>query len=176
MARRYSWRRTRLWLSGVISLGLDSSGRRIYVTRYMRRWLRGLERELGWAPIIVQGGFMVRNGGGAQASAGYHDGGGCVDFRTRTLNAKQLDALIAACRKGGAAAWRRDQAHGGMDPHCHIVLGSDNDIAPGARRQWLNYLGGGDGLASGGRDYEKRPSPVPTKPPAGWLSIRKARR
>lgn len=155
--------------SDVLNLGTDSSGRTIYATAYMRDWLAALARHLGWTPVVIQGAFMVRNGGGATRSAGYHDGGGCIDFRTRDLTAQQRVALVRECRRGGAAAWLRDSSHGGMDEHVHIVLGADYALATGAGWQWGRYLVGRDGLASDGADYHWRPDPLITIPPTAWL-------
>lgn len=155
--------------SDVLNLGTDSSGRTIYATAYMRDWLTALARHLGWTPTVIQGGFMVRNGGGAASSAGYHDGGGCIDFRTRDLTAQQTVSLVRECRRGGAGAWLRDAQHGGMDPHVHIVLGADSALTSGAAWQWSRYLVGRDGLAGGGPDYHWRPDPLITTPPTAWL-------
>ena len=155
--------------SDVLNLGTDSSGRTIYATAYMRDWLAALARNLGWTPVVIQGAFMVRNGGGAASSAGYHDGGGCIDFRTRDLTAQQRVAIVRECRRGGAAAWLRDSSHGGMDEHVHIVLGSDYALASGAAWQWGRYLIGRDGLSTTGPDYHWRPDPLITTPPTAWL-------
>lgn len=56
-----------------------------------------------------------------------------------------------------------------MDPHLHMVLGSDVGLAYGAAGQWRDYLAGRDGLASRGRDYHPRPDPLPIEPPEDWL-------
>ncbi len=149
--------------------GTDSSGRPILMTAYMAAWLEDVKADLDFTPVVVQGAFMARLGGGADASAGYHDLGGCLDFRTRDLSSGQRNALIAACRAHGAAAWRRDQVHGGMDEHAHIVLGTDIPLASGAAQQWRDYVNGYDGLYySDGRkrpDYEERPDPLVLTPP-----------
>ena len=56
-----------------------------------------------------------------------------------------------------------------MDPHCHLVLGTDQPVAVGAAQQWRDYRNGFDGLYyRDGRkrpDYEWRPSPLVLKPP-----------
>ena len=144
--------------------GTDSSGRVIYMTAYMAEWWEAIVRDLGFRPTIVQGAFMARNGGGASESAGYHDAGGCLDLRVWDLTATQQAAVIRSTRWGGAGSWLRDKRHG-MDPHIHLVLGSDAPLAPGAAWQWLAYLNGGDGLSGGGRDYHDRPQPLVTEPP-----------
>jgi hypothetical protein len=145
--------------------GTDSSGRAIYATAYMWAWWEEVVADLGFRPTVVQGAFMTRNGGGAAASAGYHDDGGCFDLRTRDLSAAQVDRTVRALRSRGAAAWRRDARHGGMDPHIHFVLGTDSPLAAGAASQWTAYRGGHDGLAGGGADYEWRPAPLVLRPP-----------
>lgn len=149
----------------VHAYGTDTSGRTIYMTAYQHAWLEDVTAELDFVPTIVQGAFMVRNGGGAADSAGYHDAAGCLDFRTWDLTADEAETLVRTLRRHGAAAWRRDHEHGGMDPHCHIVLGTDVPLAPGATQQWRDYVQGFDGLASRGPDYEYRPNPLVLTPP-----------
>jgi hypothetical protein len=65
--------------SDVIRRGTDPNGRGLYATRFMWRWWDAVCDELGFTPTIVQGAYMSKNGGGAAATAGYHDGGGCID-------------------------------------------------------------------------------------------------
>jgi hypothetical protein len=151
--------------------GTDTSGRPIYMTAYMHQWWEGIVGELGFDPTIVQGAWMARvAGGGAAASAGYHDGGGCIDLRVWDRTQTQIASMVHAIRWGGAGCWVRDRTHGGMDPHLHIVLGTDGGLSSGAAWQWLNYLHGGDGLSSGGRDYHPRPSPLVTEPPEALMN------
>lgn len=154
--------------------GTDTSGRKILLTAYMHDWWEGVVAELGFRPTIVQGAFMSRLGGGAAESAGYHDLGGCLDVRTWDLSGEQVDRLIRVVRTRGAGAWRRDEtaAHGGMDSHCHITLGTDKPLADGARASWVSYLAGRNGLANNAPDYEWRPSPLVTKPPErDWFDM-----
>lgn len=149
----------------VRSYGTDSSGRAILMNARMALALEVACRRLDFAPTITQGAYMSRLGGGAADSAGYHDEGGCLDFRTTSydeLTGPQIGQLVEALRSVGWAAWRRDQVHGGMDPHCHAVLLGDRDAAYGARDQMKQYRDGLDGLASRGRDYEARPTPLVT--------------
>lgn len=153
----------------VVRTGTDPNGRPIYVTRYMRRWWKRVVTRLGFTPTIVQGAWMVKAGGGAADSAGYHDGGGCLDLRVWDLTADQQQRLVRLLRDMGAAAWIRDKAHGGMDPHIHLILGSDRGLSGGARAQWDDYINGFDGLASKSLDYHWRPNPlVTTPPPSAW--------
>lgn len=148
----------------IVLYGTDTSGRAVYMTKYMRAWWLRVTEELGFEPTIVQGAFMARAGGGASDSAGYHDGAGCLDLRTWDRTADEIDQTIRVLRRYGAAAWRRDQRHG-MDPHIHFVLGTDRPLDGGAAYQWRQYLDGRNGLASNGPDYEWRPCPLVTEPP-----------
>jgi hypothetical protein len=144
--------------------GTDSSGRGIYASGYMWAWWLDVCDRLGFTPTITQGAWMTLAGGGAQDSAGYHDGGACFDLRVWDLTTAEQQQTIRELRRQGAAAWLRDVKHGGFtDPHIHLVLGTDHDLADGAAYQWRDYINGGDGM--GGRDYHWRPDPLVTTPP-----------
>lgn len=158
----------------VVRVGTDPNGRPIFMTRYMRRWWRRVCIRAGFTPTIVQGAWMVKAGGGAASSAGYHDGGGCLDLRVWNLDAAQQQRLVRLLRDMGAAAWIRDRAHGGMDPHIHLVLGSDDGLSAGAQAQWIDYQLGFDGLATRGADYHWRPTPLVTTPPPSARKTRQA--
>ena len=155
----------------VVKHGVDTSGRAIYMTRYMQDWWEAYCDALGFAPTIVQGAFMSRNGGGARASAGYHDLGGCLDLRVWDKTDAQVGRMVRIGRRMAAATYVRDAKHGGMDPHLHLILGPDSPIAAGAKAQWdgwNGYLLGRNGLASNGADYHWRPDPLVTDwEPAG---------
>lgn len=150
--------------------GTDTSGRAIWMSDRMADWWDGYVERLGFTPTIVQGAWMLKNGGGAQASAGYHDKGGCLDLRVWDRAPAEQAAMVRVARKGGAGAWIRDQRpdRGGMDPHLHLVLGDDHDLADGAAQQWRDYVAGRSGLASRGPDYHPRPSPLITHIPTDW--------
>lgn len=158
-------------MANVVRVGTDSSGRPIYMTRYMRRWWRRVCIRLGFTPVITQGAWMSKAGGGAAASAGYHDAGGCLDLRVWNLTPAQQERTIRTLRAMGAAAWLRDQRHG-MEPHIHLVLGSDADLAEGAALQWADYRAGRDGLSSAGPDYHWRPNPLVLTPPRSTAKVR----
>ncbi len=152
--------------------GEDSCGRKLFTTDYMWSVHQAVLACSEVAPfaekvVIVQGAFMVRAGGGAKASNGYHDAGGCLDYRTWNLTDDESEAFVRAWRSRGGAAWRRDNAllHGGMDEHCHVTLGSDSPLSDGAKESWQQYLDGDNGLSgnSHGRDYERRPVPLVTE-------------
>lgn len=153
-------------MTDVIRWGTDPSGRPILLTHLAAAWLNGLRaacKVRGFTPTVVQGSYMARLGGGAAASAGVHDGAGALDFRTWDLTEDQRTFLIREARRRGGAAWQRDQARGGMDPHVHVVLGWDaGELDPGLAWQWSDYIGGGNGLSgrSHGPDYHYRPDPL----------------
>ena len=149
----------------VAKRGHDPNGRPIFMTGFMADWWERVVDDLGFRPTIVQGAFMARVGGGAAASAGYHDLGGCLDLRVWDLTADQVEKTIRTLRRMGAAAWLRNKAHGGFDPHIHLVLGADHPLTTGAASQWRQYMQGRDGLASNGPDYHWRPKPLVLEPP-----------
>lgn len=147
----------------IVKVGTDSSGRPIFMTRYMQRWWKQVVKDCGFEPTIVQGAWMKKAGGGASDSAGYHDGGGCLDIRTWDRTPAELQKMNRVIRSLGAGGWIRDKRHG-MDPHYHLVLGSDFGLSAGAKAQWLDYLNGLDGLTSKRADYMWRPDPIVRKP------------
>jgi len=160
--------------SEVIRTGTDPSGRPILMSRRMAAWWERVCEALGFTPTIVQGAWMSKvPGGGADASAGYHDRGGCLDLRVWDLTDEQVRKVIRVTREYGAASWKRDLAHGGMDEHIHFVLGSDFALSSGAEIQWEDYIDGRDGLSTKGRDYHWRPEPLVLIPPAPTRSLKK---
>ena len=150
-------------MTDIVKVGTDSSGRPIFMTPYMQRWWKRIVKLCGFTPTIVQGAWMVRAGGGAADSAGYHDGGGSLDLRTWDRTPAELQKMNRVIRSNGAGGWIRDERHG-MDPHYHLVLGSDFGLSAGAKAQWLDYLNGLDGLAGKRADYMWRPDPIVRKP------------
>lgn len=157
--------------SDVIKVGFDPTGRPVLMSRYMKRvWDRILDdpavQPFAFNVVIVQGAHMASlPGGGAEASAGYHDRGGCIDIRTWNLTNAELEAFIRTSRRYAFPFWRRDEQHGGFEPHAHGVLGTDFDLTAGAKFQWSEYINDRDGLSSRGPDYEWRPTPLVLKPP-----------
>lgn len=150
--------------------GTDTSGRPILSTEFFWFvWLGVLARPrvapFAHLIVVVQGAFMARLGGGAVASAGYHDQAGCWDVRTWNLSAEQ-EAILwwEACLVGALYFWKRDMQHGGMDEHGHAIAPWDRPLASGAAYQATQALGGRDGLASNGPDYHRRPVPRPRTP------------
>ena len=146
---------------------------------FMQKWWAAFVAACeakGFTPVITQGAYMAAAGGGAVASAGYHDQGGCLDLRVWDRTTEQRQFMVRQARRMGAGAWIRDAKHGGMDPHLHLVLGSDSPLSRGASVQWQQYLAGRDGLASNGPDYHWRPSPLVTtwKPEVPMKELRVA--
>lgn len=152
--------------------GVDTSGRPILATDYFWRvWNAVLARPkvqpFASKIVVVQGAFMARLGGGATASAGYHDLAGCWDVRTWNLTAEEQRILWWEAALLAIIFWPRDAARGGMDPHGHAVAGWDRPLATGAAYQWQQAKNGRDGLAGNGADYVRpRPPWVDTPPPA----------
>lgn len=157
----------------VIQTGNDPSGRAIFMTRYMAAWWERVVEALGFEPTIVQGAFMVKAGGGATASAGYHDKAGCLDLRVWDLTDEQVRKVIRVTRQYGAASYVRDERHG-MDPHIHLTLGTDHPLSVGAEIQWEDYIDARDGLATKGRDYHWRPDPLVLTPPPSSRPVSRA--
>lgn len=156
-------------------LGQDSSGRGLYMTQWMLDVFNAIKRhplvdDFAWKITVVQGAFMWKNGGGAGASDGFHNYGGCLDIRSWNLTTDEINRFVRASRMLGFAMWRRDYSwrHGGMSPHIHGALGSDYPLGLAAV-SWSSYLNGGDSLSGTGGDYEWRPSPLVTYPPANLM-------
>ena len=161
---------TRDWT--VARRGTDTSGRGIFASAFFWFvWLRMLADPRLDAfrdrIVVVQGPWMIKNGGGAVASAGYHDRGGCIDVRTWNLTLAEQAILWAVAAEYGFWFWKRDlaPAHGGMDEHGHAIAGWDHDLASGAAIQWTQARNGRDGLASNGPDYMVRRGPLVEFPP-----------
>lgn len=156
--------------------GTDTSGRAILLTNfYWLVWQAVLRdpRVDSFADriVIVQAAFMSRLGGGAAASAGYHDLGGCIDVRTWNLTLAEQAILWEVCDEYGIRFWKRGPAAvmGGMDEHGHGIGGWDKPLAAGAASQWTQGKTGRDGLAGNAPDYMRRHGPVATYPPAHLL-------
>jgi hypothetical protein len=149
----------------VVKIGRDSSGRDLWMTRFMAAWWDAVCALLGFNPVITQGAFQSRNGGGAEASAGTHKRAGVMDLRTWNLTDEQKSLAIRTCRRMGAAAWLRTVADGFDEEHIHLILGEDSPLSSEAAGQWAEYLAGGDGLAGNGKDPHWRPEPLVTTVP-----------
>ena len=152
-------------MSAAVRRGTDSSGRTIWATdREWARWEASVF-DSGFRPTITQSPWQRLNGGGASASAGYHDFGGTFDLRVWDLTDIQVTKLIRVLRSNGCAAWLRNVQHGGFkDPHIHFVMIGAPNLSTGATWQVGEYRAGRDGLASRGSDYHWRPSPLVLTP------------
>lgn len=123
---------------------------------------------------VSQGSYKA--GGGAAASGSTHDAAGAADLRTRNLpasaQANLCERLVVEIRKRGGCAWYRDQAHGGMSPHVHVIVRDESPLSSGAAQQVRDYDRGYNGLSNKGPDYHPRPAqlayrypPTTTPPP-----------
>lgn len=99
--------------------------------------------------VITQGCY---NKGGVAASAGTHDGGGCIDVRVSNLTAAQRLILVYYARKIGFAAWYRTPSEGKWVAHCHMVAVACPDLSRGAKAQVVAYKAGKNGLANNRKD------------------------
>lgn len=154
--------------------GADTSGRPLYFTvAFWTVWTVALAdpRLDGFRSriVIVQGAWMERAaGGGAAASAGYHDKAGCIDVRTWNLTLDEQAVLWAVMDDYGIRFWKRGPAYqmGGMDEHGHGLAIWDRVLAAGALFQANQARDSRDGLARNGPDYMRREHPVLEQPPA----------
>ncbi len=119
-------------------------------TKVMLQRAQGLMSRASEFPL-TQGSYNK----GVAASAGTHDGGGCVDINTNGLN---VSVAVQALRKAGFAAWYRTPAQG-FSPHIHAVAIGDRELASVARSQVVSYFNGRDGLAGNRADSTARPYP-----------------
>lgn len=148
-------------MSAYRTIGTDSSGRAIRMSPVFANWWALYVEALGFTPTITQGGWM--GPAAAQLSGPTHDGD-ALDLRVWDRTQLQVEAMVRVARALGAAAWLRNEQHGGFsDPHVHLVPGRWAHPSPAALRQWDACKNGRDGLASNGRDYH--PYPLATKPP-----------
>lgn len=108
---------------------------------------------------VSQGSYKA--GGGAAASGSTHDAAGAADLRVVNLpasaRANLCERLVVELRKRGGCAWYRDEAHGGMSPHIHVILRDEGPLSSGASQQVRDYDAGRNGLSNKGSDYHPRP-------------------
>lgn len=103
---------------------------------------------------LTQGSYNV----GVPASAGTHDGGGCVDINVNNWDSATRTRVIQALRKVGFAAWLRTPSQG-FAYHIHANAIGDREMASVAKEQVQQYFNGQNGLAGHGSD---------TNPPRPW--------
>lgn len=119
---------------------------------------------------VSQGSY--KNGSGASASGSTHDGAGAADLRVVNLpssaRANLCERLVTELRRRGGCAWYRDEAHGGMSPHIHVILRDEGPLSSGAAQQVRDYDAGRNGLSNKGADYHPRPKQETYRyPPTG---------
>jgi hypothetical protein len=130
--------------------------------------------QFGQTLPIQQGAFMLLNGGGAGASAHFHDLSGALDIGVSNLTESERLRFIKVARDIGWAAWIRDMSpeHGGLSLHAHLALLGEGNVFSGLRTQMKRYEAGGagsDGLKGGdGFDYHDRPNPIPRFDYRAW--------
>lgn len=153
--------------------GTDTSGRPLYFTvAFWTVWCAALADDqlasIRHRVVVVQGAHMARVGGGATASAGYHDKAGCIDVRTWNLTLAEQSLLWRVMDDYGIRFWKRGPAayQGGMDEHGHGLAVWDRVLAAGAAHQATQARARQNGLANGAPDYMPREHPVLEQPPA----------
>lgn len=148
-------------MTTIVTLGTDSSGRTIRESATFAAVLEQVYAEIGFTPVITQGGHMGDSA--AEKSSTTHNGD-AADFRIRNLAARQVEDLVRVLRAHAIEAWVRNEEHGGFDdPHVHAIPGAWAFPSPSALRQWHAGRDGRDGLASNGPDYH--PYPLANTPP-----------
>lgn len=153
-------------MSAYLTLGTDSSGRPIRMSKTFAAAWAAVCDVLGFVPVITQGGFMGELA--AEDSGPTHDGD-AIDIRVRNLTTRQIQLVIRTLRAFGIAAWLRNEEHGGFDdPHIHAVPGAWASPSPAALAQWFELRAGGDGLKGAGSDYH--PYPLADRPPEDDMS------
>lgn len=143
------------------------------VTLTSRMWAmlessyRGAGLDPGSYLVVTQGSF--RGDDAAAASGSTHDAAGAADLRTWNLpgwaREDLCEALVVELRRRNGCAWYRNENHGGMDPHIHVILRDDegalSSLSSGARSQVSDYDAGRNGLSNKGPDYHPRPAQAP---------------
>lgn len=90
---------------------------------------------------ISQGSYNT----GVAASAGTHDGGGCVDIGDVSTK------LLKALKQAGFAAWIRTPNEG-FSYHTHACAIGDKEMAGIAKNQVTSFFNGRNGLSGNGKD------------------------
>jgi hypothetical protein len=102
-------------------------------------------------PRMTQGG-MFGLGGGAEASAGTHDGGGVDDVIPDGMTRTQILFYVTCRRLVGFASWFRPFVAGLWPDHIHSVRIGDDSLSKGAYNQTVDFKKGLTGLASKRKD------------------------
>jgi hypothetical protein len=119
------------------------------------------ERRFGSTVPITQGGY---NEGGVTASAGTHDGGGCLDWSVAGMSPKKKRKWDLSLKDTGWCTWLRHFVAGLWPEHQHGVARGSKTLAPLAADQ----VGKFDDLVSGYDDASYRPHPPVTFDYAAW--------
>jgi hypothetical protein len=114
---------------------------------------RKFHKRTGKHMRIAQGSY---NAGGVSASAGTHDGGGCVDLAGAHLTTAERGEQRWALRQVGFASWTRQPPT--FPWHEHAVLIGNDRLSPQAAAQVRSYDQGRNGLANNAIDISRRPS------------------
>lgn len=131
-----------------ISLGIDSSGRAIWLTRQHAQFYHRVNAEIGGLLVIVQGGWSH-----AAASADTHGLAMCCDFRSWNLSATTRTHAVHFGRDLMGTMWWRTPADG-FDEHIHNNLIGDAPATAAALAQIPQYRAGLNGLANHARDRD----------------------
>ncbi len=142
----------------VITVGIDTSGRTIRMTRRAKLMFDIACEHADVTPTIVQGSFMGHHS--ADASAGTHEQAGCIDTRTWDLTADEQRRIIHSARSIAAVAWKRSPP--AFDEHMHWLFLGDTPMHADAAGQAAAYKAGTDGLAGDSPDSDWRPDPLVT--------------
>lgn len=139
----------RFEIDGMIEVGAHTTFTGKTVNQRTKDMLIAADALVAHAIALSQGSY---NPGGVGASAGTHDGGGCVDISVSSLDNTQRLQTVKALRTVGFAAWLRSPDQGPWPYHIHAVAIGDTDLAIAARNQVADYYVGKNGLASHAAD------------------------
>jgi hypothetical protein len=123
--------------------------------------------RLGFGPVISQGAYKLElDPPAAEASAHFHDLGGCIDTDISGVSQHDIHKTIKIGREVGWAVWHRFDAQFPDNTHLHWLLVGDETAHPRAIFQMAQYrkpFPGSDGLAGDGPDphFDLRPDPIP---------------
>jgi hypothetical protein len=135
-----------------VKIGEYANGTPKYVTRRHYAKIKLAEKRLGYPLTIVQGSYHT----GVKASAGTHDGGGCLDLAPFDWKRK-----CRVFRELGDTAWHRPALKGVWSEHIHTVDMGCTNLRDIARSQVVDYRNKKDGLKGHRDDPQWRPDPIP---------------
>lgn len=132
----------------VITQGVDTSGRKLTMTRQSWQFYGRVNERIGGILVLIQGGWSF-----ADASGNTHAKAMCTDYRSWNL---VNELLLEACHYGRdlmGTMWYRTEDDG-FDPHIHNNLLGDSPAAMEALKQVTQYRAGLNGLANMRRDRD----------------------